>query len=294
MTGDTFLTLLGLGVVTGASYGLFGLGYALVYGVLGVMNLAYGDVLMISTFACLGVYEASGHAVGAVVAALGLGAVAAGVVDQVAYRPLRFTGDAVAPLVASLGAALVLRNLTSTWFGYENRSFPRLLGVAGPELGTVRLPLPALVAIPGCVAFALGVRRFLDRTRPGSAVLAVAQDLTAARLVGVPVWAAVLGVHAVSGLVAALGGLLYASTFTGLKLSLGWTATVVAFTAAVLGGSTSVLGAAGGGLALGMVHVFLSYAVPGGYREGVAFAVLAAVLVIRPPSETASSRPATT
>jgi len=283
MDGRAALTLLVLGVSSGASFALFALGYALVYDVLGLMNLAHGDVLMIATFASLATWEATGAPVLALGAGVAVGAVAGSVVDQVAYRPLRHTADAVAPLVAALGAALVLRNLAADWFGTADRRFPAIIPASGPRLGDAVLPVAAVAAIVVSGAMALAVRWLLEHTRAGGAVLAVAQDLTAARLIGIPVWAAVLATYALAGAVAAVGGVLYASTFSTIRLSLGWTATVIAFTAAVLGGTGSLVGAVAGGLALGIVESFLSYLLPSGYRDAIAFGLLAAVLVARPP-----------
>ncbi|MEO7555996.1 MAG: branched-chain amino acid ABC transporter permease [Acidimicrobiales bacterium] len=290
MSLHTFLTLLGFGLTTGAAYGLFALGYSLVYGVLGTMNLAHGDVLMFASFVALGASEAGAPPALAVLAGMATGAVAGAIVDQVAYRPLRHTGDSLAPLVAALGAALILRNLAASAFGVDDRGFPELLGGTHVHLGAAGIPTAALISVPACLLVALGARRFLDRTRYGAMVQAVSQDLTAARLVGIPVWAAVLAVYALSGVVAALGGILYASTFSSLTLSLGWTATVVAFTAAVLGGTTSLPGAVVGGLVLGVANSYLAYLLPSGYRDAIVFFVLAAVLVVRPPASLAPRR----
>jgi branched-chain amino acid transport system permease protein len=279
---STVATLLVIGVATGAAYALFALGYALVYDVLGLMNLAHGDILMIATFVCLGTFEATGSAVVAVAAGLAVGAVAGAVVDQVAYRPLRDTGDAVAPLVAALGAALLLRNLAQRAFGARDRGFPDLLPGGELHIAGTELPVAAVAALAGGVGLALLARRLLLHTRAGTVVVAVAQDLTAARLTGLPVWLAVVAVYAVAGAVAAVGGILYASTFGALKLSIGWSATVIAFTAAVIGGRNSLVGAVVGGLALGVGTTFLLYFLPSGYREAMAFALLAVVLLARP------------
>lgn len=278
---STFATLVVLGIGTGAVYALFALGYALVYDVLGLMNLAHGDILMIATFVCLGTWEATGSPPLAVAAGLAVGAVAGSVVDQVAYRPLRYTGDAVAPLVAALGAALVLRNLAQTAFGPEDRSFPDMLPAGRLRLAGAELSVAALLALGGGLVIAVVARHLLAHTRAGAVVVAVAQDLTAARLVGLPVWTAVVVVYALAGAVAAIGGILYASTFGVLKLSFGWSATVIAFTAAVIGGRGSLLGAVVGGLALGVGTTFLVYFLPSGYREAIAFLLLAVVLVVR-------------
>jgi branched-subunit amino acid ABC-type transport system permease component len=94
---------------------------------------------------------------------------------------------------------------------------------------------------------------------------------------------AVVAVYAIAGAVAAVGGILYASTFGALKLSLGWSATVIAFTAAVIGGRASVVGAVLGGLALGVGTTFLLYFLPSGYRDAVAFVLLAMALLALPP-----------
>ncbi len=287
---STIATLAVLGLGTGAVYAVFALGYAAVYDVLGLMNLAHGDVLMVATFACLGVWEATASPALAVLAGMAVGAVAGAVVDQTAFRPLRFTGDALAPLVTSLGAALVLRNLTQWRFGAADRAFPDLLPGGELRLAGAGLPVAAPLAIAAAVAVALAGQRFLVRTRPGLIVTAVAEDLTAARLVGLPVALAVASVYAIAGVIAGAGGILYAATFETLKLSLGWSATVIAFSAAVIGARASLVGAVAGGLGLGLATTFLSYGLPSGYREAVSFTVLACVLVAWPDRRSAAVR----
>jgi len=279
---STIATLLVLSLGTGAVYAVFALGYAAVYNVLGLMNLAHGDVLMIATFTCLGVWEATGNPALAVLAGMGIGAVIASVVDQTAFRPLRFTGDALAPLVTSLGAALILRNVVASSFGAADRSFPDLLPGGELRLAGAGVPVAALLAIAAAVAVACGAQRFLAHTRPGAVVTAVAEDLTAARLVGLPVAATVVSVYAIAGVIASAGGILYASTFGTLKLSLGWSATVIAFSAAVIGSRASLVGAVAGGLGLGLATTFLAYGLPSGYREAMSFGLLACVLVVWP------------
>jgi len=286
---STLTTLLVLGVATGVAWGLFALGYALVYDVLGMLNLAHGDILMLATFVCLGTYDAVGSAVLAVAAGLAVGGIAGALVEQVAYRPLRYGADAVAPLVSALGAALVLRNLAQASFGPADRRFPDLLPGGSLHLAEGGVPVASLVALVLALVAAVVARRALTGTRPGAIVSAVAQDVVAARLVGLPVWIAVASVYAFAGVVAAIGGVLYASTFGIIKLSIGWNATVVAFTAAIIGGRGSLVGAVLGGVGLGVVTTLLTYVVPSGYREAVTFILLAALIVAAPARSTRES-----
>lgn len=283
---STLTTLLVLGVATGVAWGLFALGYALVYDVLGLLNLAHGDILMLATFVCLGSYEAVGSAILAVAAGLAAGGIAGALVDQIAYRPLRYSADAVAPLVSALGAALMLRNLAQASFGPADRRFPDLLPGGSLHLADGGVPVASLAALGLGLLAAVTVRRALTRTRAGAVVSAVAQDVVAARLVGLPVWIAVASVYAFAGVVAAVGGVLYASTFGIIKLSIGWSATVVAFTAAIIGGRRSLVGAVLGGVGLGVVTTLLTYVIPSGYREAVAFLLLAALIVVSPTRST--------
>jgi branched-chain amino acid transport system permease protein len=146
----------------------------------------------------------------------------------------------------------------------------------------------SILALAASIVAAYAARHALTHTPAGAVVSAVAQDLVAARLVGLPVWVAVLAVYAFAGAVAAVGGILYASTFGIIKLSIGWTATVVAFTAAIIGGRHSLVGAVVGGLALGIATTFLAYVLPSGYRDAIVFLLLAVVIVVRPGRSTQS------
>lgn len=270
-----------IGLSLGVSYAFFALGYSLVYSVLGLMNLAHGDVLVLGAFASFGLWTAGAAPAVAIIGGVLAAAVAGAIVEETVYRPLRFAADAVLPLVAGLGAALIIRNaITATTDGGSN--FPALFPEAGITLEGVTLSFAALVALAGAVLLAFGLERFLRTTRYGWTVQAVAQDITAARLIGIPVWAVVLGIYAIAGAVGALGGILYASIIGTLKVSLGFAATVQAFTAAIIGGITSLRGAVLGGLVLGVVHSFVAYNLPGTYRDAITFLLLIVVLLFLP------------
>lgn len=284
------LSVLLIGLSLGASYALFALGYSLVYSVLGSMNLAHGDVLVAGTYVTLVTAVAGVPAPLAVAAGVVAAAVTGAAVDLLAYRPLRFARDPVLPLVAGLGAALILRNLITEAEGTNEATFPSLLPEAGITANGVTLSFAALGALALAVGIAVLVERFLSRTRAGWATQAVAQDLAAARLVGVPVSGVILGVYAAAGAVGALGGILYASTLTTLKVSLGFAATVQAFTAAVIGGITSLRGAVVGGVALGLIHAFTAYYLDSSYRDVATFLILIAVLVVAPGGLLGTSR----
>jgi branched-chain amino acid transport system permease protein len=285
MTVDTFFTLIAVSLSAGAAFALFAVGYSLIYSVLGLMNLAHGDVMMAATYVTLLVWEMTDSALVAVAVGLMTGAVVGVAVDQVAYRPLRFTGDLIAQLVTGLGAAYIIRNIIAATFGPFNRGFPQLLPLTDVHIGRITLPTGSLIAIAVLVLGGVFVHQFLRRSRWGWVVRAVAQDITAARLVGLPVSNILLITYAASGVAAALGGILYSSANMALDLTLGWNATMIAFTAAVLGGLGSLSGAVVGGLVLGFANTFIAYFLPTSYEHAIGFGLLVLVILIRPAAD---------
>jgi branched-chain amino acid transport system permease protein len=282
MSSATLLSLLAIAVSSGAAYALFALGYSLVYSVLGLMNMAHGDVMMTATYLSLAAWEVTRSVPLAIGAGLVGGAAVGAAVDQVAYRPLRFTGDTIAPLVTGLGAAFLLRNAITSAFGPLDRDYPSLIPAGSVKAGTTMIPVGSFVIIAAALLAACGIRLLLERTRAGWVVQAISQDVTAARLTGLPVGSALLATYAVAGAAAAIGGILYSSAFGTLNDQMGWNATTIAFTAAVLGGLGSLRGSVLGGLALGVADTFVAYLLPDEYEQAVSFGLLVLVLLIRP------------
>jgi branched-chain amino acid transport system permease protein len=288
------------GLASGAVYALFALGYTLVFSVLGVINFAHGAVFTIGAYLTYlligGVVGANGLLGGLqlpfalpfwlalALAGLGSAAVSLGV-EAVAFRPLRRRqAEPLLYLISSLGAGVVLVNLVQLLMGAESYSIPAAtlgalpaaLNLAGARIRTVQLIL-LLVAALLLVVLTL----WLEGSRGGKALQAVSEDPVTARLLGIDSGAMIRLAFAVSGFLAGVsGGLVGLSvSIAGPYFGIGYG--LKGLGVLVLGGLGSVPGAVLGGLIMGLAEALVP-ADHSGFKDGVAFAILFLVLLIRP------------
>lgn len=293
-----FEQLLLNGLLMGAIYALAAVAYTLVYGVVKMVNFAFGELFMLGAFLTVTlmleqvtlfetVLPMPGFGFGtaaaiamAVVAALG------GLIDRVAYKPLR-SAPRLAPLISSIAVSVILQSLAQAAWGPGTVRFP------GDPFGALpALPLgtglvvegPEWVVILLALATMAAVHLFVHRTELGSAMRAAAQNPMAASLVGIPVDRVVGAAFMLGSALAALAGIMYASTFQFAGATMGFAPGLKALTAAVLGGIGSVPGAALGGVLLGLVESMAGGYLPHGavYQEVVSFVVLILLLIFRP------------
>jgi len=281
------LYLLESALVTGLSLGfvyvLYSLGFSSTFGVLGEMNFAYGDSLVVTTFVALAAADAHLPSAAVVLIAIVVGALTGLAVDVFAMSPLRGRGDSVALIVSGLGVALVLRNLTMSIWGPASVHFPDLFADgAWLSLGNQRLPVTTLVILM-FIVLALGLTWWLlARTRIGLYIRALAQDPLAARLSGVPVRRVRSLIYAWGGALGGIAGVLYASVYGVLGISLGFQATIVAWIAVVLGGKGNVWGPVIGGVILGLAQSFLAVYVSTLYETTFTYIIMIGILLILP------------
>jgi branched-chain amino acid transport system permease protein len=292
------------GLSKGAIYALVALGYTLVYGVLRLINFAHSEVFMTGTWAVLGVYSALGVSAGssgfmiAIALVLGLvGAVLASAtvalsVDRIAYRPLRRkNAPPLIYLITAIGCSLTLMEI----FGWVLKRF------FGPPFGRSLISLPTLVdnktwitignttitniqivVVLGALVMMLALDTFVNRSRLGRGVRAVAQDPDTAALMGVNKDRVIMLVFVLGGAMAGVAAMLYELRFGITKFDIGFLIGIKAFTAAVLGGIGNLRGALVGGLVLGIVEAFSSALFSSNWQDVTAFVVLVVVLMFRP------------
>jgi branched-chain amino acid transport system permease protein len=271
------------GLSLGLVYVLFAQGFSCTFSVLGEMNFAYGDSLVLSAFITL---TASHHHIvfGAlVIIALAAGALTGLAVNLIAMHPLRGRASSISFIVSGLGIALVLRNITLSEWGPASLPFPDVFAHGNwVMVGSQKLPVTTLVML-GTVALSIAFTYWLLRkTRVGFHIRAIAQDQFAARLVGVPVARTSYFVYAWGGAMGALAGILYASVYGVLGISLGFQATIVAWIAAVLGGKGVLWGPVAGGLLLGLTQSILAVYVSTLYETTFTYLIMMVILVITP------------
>jgi len=294
---DILLQQIVNGLVLGGIYALVALGYTMVYGVLGLINFAHGDVVMVGALAALtliGLAGGAGAGGGAAFAIASCGAIALCValgiaIERIAYRPLR-RAPRLAPLITAIGVSILIQYTAATIWGKQYRAAPQFDPGSALQAGGVRISLVQL-AIFLLACLLMGALLWLIRgTRIGRAMRATEQNPQVAGLMGVDVDRVVVFTFALGSALAAIAGIMVLLYYGIAHYFMGFMLGLKAFTAAVLGGIGSVPGAMLGGLLLGLIESLASGYIgdlTGGvfgsnYRDVFAFIVLIAVLVLRP------------
>lgn len=280
----------------GSVYALVALGYTMVYGILGLINFAHGEVVMIGAMVALTVSQlliASGLpllilliallAAAMVCMALGFG------IERLAYRPLR-NAPRLAPLITAIGVSIVLQNLAMIIWGREYHAFPAMLPNTPHMLGGAIINEVQIIIVLVAMAMMAGLMLLVHRTRLGRAMRAVAENPSAAALMGVNANAVISTTFMIGSALAAVAGIMVSANYGIVHYYMGSILGLKAFTAAVLGGIGNLRGAMLGGLLLGMIESLgagyigdLSGGFLGShYQDVFAFFVLIGVLVFRP------------
>jgi branched-chain amino acid transport system permease protein len=288
-------TILG-GISRGAIYALIALGYTMVYGILGMINFAHGEIYMVGSFAAiitLAMLTTLGGASFGLSACLVLGMGAAMVVaaafgftnERLAYRPLR-KAHALAPLISAIGVSTFLQNFVMNAQTKDKLDFPRAF--SDPlwnrkfAVGDVQVALIQVLVLAMAVGLMIALHLFIRRTKLGKAMRACAQDKTMAGLVGIPVDRVISITFIIGSALAAAAGMMFTMYNGQTRFDVGYTAGVTAFTAAVLGGIGNIPGAMLGGFLIGLVEDVTAYHLGADWKYVVVFVVLITVLIVRP------------
>jgi branched-chain amino acid transport system permease protein len=267
----------------------------MVYGIIELINFAHGDVFTLGAFIsvaimpALGLVEGSSHGLGLVLPLLGLFlitmALCAAVnvaIERVAYRPLR-NAPRLAPLITAIGMSSILEGLMFMWRGPFNLHYPNLLpSTRIPLGGGASIGLKDAIVIMCAVLLVIGLSAFINGSKLGKAMRATAQDRDAAQLMGIDINLTIAATFFIGALLAGAGGIIYGLYFNNVDAFLGFTAGLIAFTAAVFGGIGNIPGAALGGLVIGIVKSFSDAYFDSAWTEVLVFAILITVLVFRP------------
>jgi len=303
---DIFIQQIINGLVLGSVYAIIALGYTMVYGILGIINFAHGDVLMVGAMVALSAitvlqdhFPELGH-VPTLLIALILAAAACAMVgytiEKVAYRPLR-RAPRLAPLITAIGVSILLQTAAMIIWGRNPLAFPQLLPTAPLNViqasenhpGAV-ISLTEIAIVVVAFFIMAGLLLLVHRTKLGRAMRATAENPNVASLMGVNPGFVISATFMIGSALAALAGVMIASEYGNAHFYMGFIPGLKAFTAAVLGGIGNLGGAMVGGVILGLVEQLgagyigtLTGGVFGSnYQDVFAFVVLIAVLVFRP------------
>ena len=292
--GSFFVQILTFAVANGGIYALIALGYTMVYGIIELINFAPGDVFAFGAFLSASLLPIFGLKEGAAftpVSAIALLAVfaltmlACGFlnisIERIAYRPLRHA-PRLAPLITAVGVSFFLEGALFLWKGPSNVHYPNILPNAGFELFGANIGAKDLlvIGVSLILMFALGL--FVQRSRLGKAMRATAQDRDAALLMGIDIDRTIAATFFIGALLAGAGGTMYGLYYNTSVFDLGFSAGLVAFTAAVFGGIGNIYGAAIGGMVIGMIRTFWDGYFDSAWTDVMIFTILILVLIFRP------------
>jgi branched-chain amino acid transport system permease protein len=202
-------------------------------------------------------------------------------IERIAYRPLRHA-PRLAPLITAVGVSFFLEGALFLWKGPSNVHYPSIIPNAGFELFGATIGAKDLLVIVVSVVLVIGLALFVDRTRLGKAMRATAQDRDAALLMGIDIDRTIAATFFIGAILAGAGGTMYGLYYNTSVFDLGFSAGLVAFTAAVFGGIGNIYGAAIGGLVIGMIRTFWDGYFDSAWTDIMIFTILILVLIFRP------------
>ena len=292
---EVFLQQLINGITLGSIYGLIAIGYTMVFGIIGMVNFAHGDVFMVSAFIALiaflivttwlGITSVALALFIMLVAAMLFTSLINWVIERVAYRPLRGSFR-LAPLISAIGMSIFLSNFVQVTQGPRNKSIPPM--VHGEFVLLNRNGFPVTLSYKQLIIWGITALLLLAfwylvaKTKLGRAQRACEQDRKMAALVGVNVDQTIAMTFVIAAALAAVAGTMYVMYYGVVTFSDGFVPGVKAFTAAVLGGIGSLPGAVVGGLLIGLIETMWSAYFSIDYKDVAAFSVLAITLIFLP------------
>ena len=267
------------GLVVGSIYGLVGIGFTGVYNVTGIVNFAQGDFAMMGAMAVIALYAAGVPLLPAIVLAIVIMAVVAAGIERLAIRPLKH--DVIRGIIVTIGIGVVLQGAAVLLWGTDAQPMPSFSGEKPIELFGATLLPQAVWVIGTAGVLMIGLHLFFQRTYLGKMFRACAVNPFAAGIVGIRVRTMRIISFALSGMLGAVAGIIIAPialTQYNSGLSLG----IKGFVACIIGGFGSPIGAALGGLVLGVLEAFASGYLSSGYKNAIAFVLLLLFLFLRP------------
>ena len=282
------------GITLGMIYGLIAVGYTMVYGIIGMINFAHGDVFMIGAFlslislallAVLGITSVPLALAITLILAAAIAGLYGWAIERIAYRPLRGSFR-LAPLISAIGMSIALQNFTQVAQGARDKNIgdyiPGGFSIFEQDGFIVQLTWMQIVIAIVTLSLLAVFTWLVTQTSLGRSMRACEQDLKMTSLLGIDVDRTISLTFVIGAALAAVAGMLFLLKYGSINFYIGFNAGVKAFTAAVLGGVGSLPGAVIGGLLIGLIESFWSGYASVEYKDVAAFSVLIIVLIFMP------------
>ena len=272
------------GLSLGSIYALIALGYTMVYGIAKMLNFAHGDVIMVGAYIVFALTSYAGvNPYLALVISMAACTLLGMAIERFAYKPLRGASP-LAVLITAIGVSYFLQNMALLIFGSQAKSFTSIVKLPALTLadGKITISAETIVTIIVSLIIMVSLTLFVNKTKPGRAMLAVSEDKGAAQLMGVNVNATISLTFAIGSGLAAVAGVLLCSAYPTLSSQTGAMPGIKAFVAAVLGGIGSIPGAVIGGVLIGVIEILSRSYISSQMADAIVFAVLIIVLLVKP------------
>lgn len=273
------------GISLGSLYALIAIGYTMVYGILRLINFAHGDIFMLGVYLTFyGIlYTPLPWWLVFLIAPALTGFIGL-LLEKIAYKPLR-ESPRITILISAIGASFLLQNLGIVIFGGRPRAFPvprilnRVVRLGGVSINVVTFIIPTVT-----VLLLIGLNYFVNKTKTGMAMRALAKDYETASLMGIDVNKIISITFFLGSFLAAVGGIMWGVRYPQLMPLMGTMPGLKSFIAAVIGGIGNITGAVIGGFILGLGEIMLVALLPRltGYRDAFAFVLLIIILLVKP------------
>ncbi len=281
------------GLTIGSTYALIAIGYTMVYGIIGMINFAHGEIYMIGSYVgfmiitalmMMGIQTPVLLITAAFIVSILITSCYGWSIERVAYRPLRGSNRLI-PLISAIGMSIFLQNLVRFAQGSRDIAMPALVqgGIAfGPEGHAATLSYMQIIIFVMTFVSMYGLTKFISKSRMGRACRACAEDIKMANLLGIDTNTVIALTFVIGAALASIAGVLLGLYYGIINPSIGFMAGLKAFTAAVLGGIGSIPGAMIGGLILGVTEAMTSAYLSSEYKDVVAFGLLIVILLVMP------------
>ncbi len=270
------------GLQSGSVYALVALGYSMVYGIIMLLNFAHGDIIMVGAYIVwiLMSLLTLPPAIGAIAAVLGCTLLGV-IIEKIAYTPLR-KSPRLSLLITAIGVSLLLENVAQLVMGAGAKPMPTIVKGTNIAIGNTNLSFVSVVTIIVSVITMVLLTLLVQKTKMGKAMRAVSEDMDSAMLMGININRTISFTFAVGSALAGIAAVLYSCAYPQASPTMGSMLGLKAFVAAVLGGIGSIPGAMIGGFAIGLLEALVSAAGLSVWKDGVVFAILIIVLIVKP------------
>lgn len=270
------------GVALGSIYALMALGYTMVYGIIGLINFAHGDIYMVGAFVGFSLVTTAGVGVfSALIISMIFTALLGVIIERIAYKPLRGS-TRIAALITAIGVSMLLQNVMITLKGPEVRAFPADLPALSLNFGSFSINSQQLLILVVTIVLMIALQVIVQKTKLGQAMRAVSVDDQAAQLMGINANTIISFTFLIGSALAGAAGVLVGIYYNSLSPLMGVNIGTKTFVAAVVGGIGSIPGAMCGGLIIGLVETFVAMVGLSTWKDAVVYAILIVILLVKP------------